>query len=137
MKNPLNTDTTDADQNKSFICIRCGVDFHNQYTLMYHKRYEMCVDEKDPECRVCNEHFATLPSLDNHLVNSHKCFSCPKCMKSFNTLNKLNKHQRYHETLICDFCTQACHSKHTMRKHLMSHVIGNIMILWSAPVRII
>lgn len=130
-QNPLTTDPTDTSNDQepdiSFICIRCGRNFSDQFNLVQHKRYDFCIDEDCPECRVCHEKLQSVTALDHHLENSHNCFTCTKCAKSFNTLPKLRKHQRYHLTLTCDFCSQSCFSKRSMRQHLMSHVIGKLL----------
>ncbi len=112
----------DQDEIKCYICIRCGRNCNDLSNLVQHKRYDFCVDDKRPECRLCNEKLPTLKDLDHHLENSHNRFTCDK---SFNTLAKYNKHQSYHEKFICDICSHLFYTKRSLRQHLISHTQGN------------
>lgn len=126
-RNPLE-DQNDQEIDKCFLCTRCGGNYSDQYSLVRHKRYDFCVDEINPVCRLCKKDLPTVKDLDHHLENSHDCYHCTKCPKTFNKYKNFKKHQQYHATLICDFCMQTFYSKKTMRQHLMSHVVGKILV---------
>ncbi|KAG4076254.1 hypothetical protein HA402_014803 [Bradysia odoriphaga] len=122
--------SNDPGVPKSCICNRCGGNFDHRNSVVYHKRYELCVKAINPQCRFCEATLPTVMDLDHHLENAHTGYPCTKCDKSFTTVAKFNKHQRCHRVLICDFCGQIFFSKRHIRKHLQHHVFNTFACLF-------
>lgn len=115
---------------KQHVCDRCGANFDHRNSVVFHKRYELCVNDVNPVCRFCNKTYLTVVDLDYHLKSVHTGYPCGKCDKIFPTLSKFNNHQRSHRILICDFCGQTFFSKRIIREHLQQHVFKTFACLF-------
>ncbi|XP_057655264.1 transcription factor hamlet-like isoform X1 [Diorhabda carinulata] len=89
-------------------------------------------EEDDIRCYICNNIFADLDKLDDHLVTKHSHrrdeFQCDFCPKAFSYRPSLTKHRviKHGETkkFHCENCPKVFTDPSNLQRHIRSHHVG-------------
>uniref|UniRef100_A0A6V7I3Z0 C2H2-type domain-containing protein n=1 Tax=Bracon brevicornis TaxID=1563983 RepID=A0A6V7I3Z0_9HYME len=113
------------DRKRVFKCDICQKEFYNERNMKAHKRLH-----KKLTCSRCDEQFANLTLLDQHLLDLHNAvvpkrrkYNCKECGAEFRRLLLLQDHENVHtgkRPYTCELCnktfrTYANHWAHQQR----------------------
>lgn len=93
-------------------------------------RSESSEEDIQLRCKMCNETFPDVDSLEVHEVaheSSGPPFSCSLCEKMFNDRGALDTHWLVHSgenPLVCPVCEATCANEDSLDSHLESHKIS-------------
>ncbi|XP_022916421.2 transcription factor hamlet-like isoform X1 [Onthophagus taurus] len=89
-------------------------------------------DENESRCSVCDQPFADVDKLDDHLITKHNYrkddYRCELCPKAYSFRPNLIKHRSVvhgeHRKYHCENCTKVFTDPSNLQRHIRTHHVG-------------
>ena len=116
----------DEVKPKVFRCDQCLKSYTSQVSFDYHVRFH--TEEKTINCPNCDQSYYK-EDLEEHMKISCRLrpliYSCGTCYRGFADQDELVKHQKKHDKIFCEFCSEQFDSKTALKNHWKKHLIYN------------